>query len=162
MEHMTADLDIRAERYDSPVARRLIGELQSEYVERYGGPDATEVDPEEFAPPGGGFLVAYLCGQPIGCGGFRRFDDQTAEVKRMFVLSGWRRQGLARELLKALESAIVVAGYRNVRLMTGGEQPEAIRLYQTSGYRVTADGYGIYKDEAGARFFSKALISETR
>ena len=41
--------------YDHPDAQRLIAEVQAEYVQRYGGPDASPVDPLEFAAPQGRF-----------------------------------------------------------------------------------------------------------
>jgi GNAT superfamily N-acetyltransferase len=157
---VTTGLEIRAQRYDSSAATRLVAELQLEYVERYGGPDETEVDPHEFDPPHGGFLVVYTSGAPIACGGFRRFDHHAAEVKRMFVRSGWRRQGIAKLLLRELEESIASAGYREIRLMTGREQSEAIQLYANSGYHLSETRFGIYRDEANARFFSKSLGSE--
>jgi GNAT superfamily N-acetyltransferase len=151
-------LEIRVESYDDPVVSELIAELQDEYIALYGGPDETEVVPDEFEPPGGGFLVGYLGAQPIGCGGFRRFDEKSAEIKRMFVRPTWRRRGFARALLRELERAIRSAGYPVVRLMTGGRQPDAIQLYLSEGYQVTARRYGVYEGEANAHFFVKALV----
>jgi GNAT superfamily N-acetyltransferase len=152
-----ADLVIRPELYDGSTGAELIEELQGEYVDRYGGPDTTPVQPVEFAPPDGGFYVAYLDGVAVGCAGFRRVDSRVAEIKRMYVRPTWRRRGLARHLLKGIEGALAAAGYREVRLMTGNAQPEAIRLYETSGYGQTTTGYGVYRCEPGARFFAKQL-----
>ncbi len=148
---------VRSGQYDGSDAQALIAELQREYIDRYGDPDATEVEPEEFGPPTGGFLVVYVDGLAVGCGGFRRLAHGVAEVKRMYVRRAWRGRGLASQLLGALEGSIAAAGYGEVRLMTGVAQPEAIALYRTSGYLEIDAGYGIYKDEAGARFFSKTL-----
>ncbi len=39
--------------------------------ERYGGEDATPVDPAEFAPPLGYFTIGYVHGEPVACGGWR-------------------------------------------------------------------------------------------
>ena len=50
--------------FDNPDAVKLIAEVQQEYVVRYGGEDGTPVDPAEFAPPRGLFLVAYVDGTP--------------------------------------------------------------------------------------------------
>ena len=41
--------ELRSESYDSPTARALTEMVQQEYVERYGGPDETVIDPAEFA-----------------------------------------------------------------------------------------------------------------
>ena len=62
-------------RYDSPDAHMLIEELQEEYVIRYGGRDETPVDPDDFAPPKGTFLLAYRDAQLVGCAGMRRRSD---------------------------------------------------------------------------------------
>jgi GNAT superfamily N-acetyltransferase len=152
-----ADLEIRPQPYDAKSSAELIEELQGEYISRYGGPDMTLVHPAEFAPPDGAFLVAYLDGAAVGCAGFRRLDRGVAEIKRMYVRPRWRRRGLARHLLNRIEGALAAAGYVEVRLMTGVEQPEAIRLYETSGYGLTATGFGEYQGEPGARFFAKRL-----
>ena len=55
---------------DDPVAAGLIEAVQQVYVARYGGRDATPVEPAEFAPPRGLFLVGRLGGEPIACGGW--------------------------------------------------------------------------------------------
>src|SRR5947209_14697641 len=68
-------MDIRHVRYDHPDAVRLTELVQQEYVERYGSPDATPVDPGHFDPPRGLFLVAYSDdGRPLATGGWRARD----------------------------------------------------------------------------------------
>ena len=57
--------------YDHPDAVTLVTAVQRVYVERYGGVDATPVDPSEFALPAGLFLVGYADGLPLTCGGWR-------------------------------------------------------------------------------------------
>jgi GNAT superfamily N-acetyltransferase len=154
------DLRLRSEPYASAVASELIEELQAEYVLRYGGPDATPVEPDEFAPPAGGFFVGYLDDAAIGCGGFRRLEPGVAEIKRMYVRAAWRRRGLARELLVGLEQAIGSAGYTEIHLMTGEAQPEAIALYESSSYEPASESYGVYACTPRARFFVKVLDSD--
>lgn len=151
-------VDIRAEPYGGPAAEALVAELQAEYVVRYGGPDETPVDPDDFDPPGGGFLVVYVGDEAVGSGGYRWVADGTVEIKRMYVKPSWRGRGLARQLLAALEQAALDRGCSQVRLMTGPEQPEAIRLYESSGY-LPADPYGVYSCAPGARFFGKQLMA---
>ena len=151
------DLRLQPEPYASTVASALVEELQDEYVVRYGGPDATPVEPDEFAPPEGGFFVGYLRDAAVGCGGFRRLEPGVAEIKRMYIRAAWRRHGLARELLVGLEQAIATAGYREIHLMTGQAQPEAIALYESSSYEPASESYGVYAGTPGARFFVKVL-----
>jgi ribosomal protein S18 acetylase RimI-like enzyme len=72
--------------------------------------------------------------RPVTGGAFRRFDDQTAELNRIWTDSGHRRRGFARALLDELEAEITVRGYRRVYLTTGDRQPEAEALYLATGY----------------------------
>jgi len=142
--------------FDSEIAESLIAEVQQEYVKRYGGHDETPVDPKEFAPPHGRFLVARVGAVAIGCAGLRRHDDSTVEVKRMFVRPEHRRKGHARRLLAALEASARSDGYRRVVLETGLAQPEAIALYVSAGYR-PIEGFGHYKDAPLSRSFARDI-----
>jgi ribosomal protein S18 acetylase RimI-like enzyme len=69
---------------------------------------------EEFEAPGGGMLMGLLDGQPVTGGAFRRFDDTTAELKRIWTDSKHRRRGHARTLVARLEGDIVARGYSRV------------------------------------------------
>jgi WS/DGAT/MGAT family acyltransferase len=142
--------------FDSELAQSLVAEVQQEYVRRYGGQDETPVDPTEFAPPDGSFLVARVGSTPIGCAGTRRHGDGTVEVKRMFVRVEHRRRGHARRLLAALEDRARAQGCRRVVLETGLAQPEAIALYTSAGYTPIA-GFGHYKDAPLSRSFARDL-----
>ncbi|MGY1746722.1 GNAT family N-acetyltransferase [Blastococcus sp. SYSU D00695] len=159
VEHVLPDgrlLRLRAVGYDSPVARQLVADVQQEYVVRYGGPDGAVVDPAEFSPPAGLFLVAEVGAEPVGCAAWRVHAPGVVEVKRVYVAPAARRQGLARLLMDALESSAAAAGHSAVVLNTGDRQPEAIALYRQLGY-VPADGYGLYADSPGAVFLGKDL-----
>ena len=142
--------------YDDPVARELVARVQTEYTERYGGPDAAVVDPAEFLPPVGLFLVAEVDGVPAGCGAWRVHGPGIVEVKRMYVEPSFRRLGLAQVLLDALELTAARAGHRAVVLNSGYRQPEALALYDRAGYG-PVPGYGVYADAPGAVFLGKEL-----
>ena len=149
------EVTMRSVPFDSTLAQSLIDEVQQELVRRYGGPDETPVDPAEFAPPDGTFLVAMLGGEPIGCAGVRRHGT-AAEVKRMFVRIEHRRRGHARRMLAELEGWARENGHRRVVLETGLAQPEAIALYASAGY-LPIEGFGHYRDEPSSRSFAKEL-----
>jgi GNAT superfamily N-acetyltransferase len=110
--------------------------------------------PEEFEPPMGAFFVVYAGDQPVGCGGFKRLDDRTAEIKRMYVAPSVRNRGLGRRILDRLEAGAREAGYAFVRLDTGDKQPEALRLYRNAGYREIPDYNG---NPAASYWFEKPL-----
>ena len=142
--------------YEDPDVTRMVAEVQAEYVERYGGPDAAAVDPAEFAPPQGLFLVGLLDGEPVAMGGWRRMGEGAAEVKRMYVSKRARRRGLARSLLSELERTAAAAGIVRLVLNTGPEQPEAVALYEQCGYE-KSEAFGHYAEYPDALFYAKRL-----
>jgi len=124
---------IQVVAYDDRVAAGLVEEVQQEYVARYGGRDGTPVDPAEFAPPKGLFLVGYLAEAAVACGGWRSHGTD-AELKRMYVRRTARGKGLARAMLTELERTALAAGHHRMILETGQKQPEAVTLYRSAGY----------------------------
>lgn len=151
-----SDLELREEPYDSPVAQELIDAVQQEYVVRYGSPDTTPVDPAEFARPDGRFVVGYLDTRPVAMGGVRRIDADSVEIKRMYVSPDARGRGFSRVVLGHLESLARDLGATRVLLETGQKQPEAMRLYETSGYE-RVEGFGHYQCEPDAVSYGKTL-----
>jgi GNAT superfamily N-acetyltransferase len=149
-------VSLRPLPYDHPVAHYLVEQVQEEYVQRYGGRDAAVVEPAEFLPPRGIFLVAEIGGVPAGCGAWRVLAAGMAEIKRVYVEPDFRRRGLAQVIVAALEDGAAQAGHRSVVLNTGQEQPEALALYADLGY-VPVSGYGIYACAPGAVFLGKEL-----
>ena len=147
---------IEAHPFAHPYAVRLIDELQAEYRLRYGSPDETLIDVGEFDPPAGLFLIGLLDGDPVAAGGWRRLGPGLGEVKRMYVAARARGRGFARLMLAELESTMAAAGYDRVVLMTGALQPEAMALYESSGY-APSGAYGLYADYSDARFYGKPL-----
>jgi GNAT superfamily N-acetyltransferase len=142
-------LVLRTVPYTAPDAQRLVAATLADLARRYGGNgDATPVDPDQFSAPRGTFVVAYLDGVPVGCGGWRSRGDD-AEIKRMYTAPEARGRGVARAVLLALEDSARAAGRRRMILETGSRQPEAIGLYESRGY-LKIPNFGYYKDEPGA------------
>lgn len=88
-------------------------------------------------------ILVYLNGKAVGCGAFKRYDDASVEIKRMFVYPEMRGKKLAAGILIELEKWAIEEGYRNAVLETGHKQTEAIRLYTKAGYVLT-ENYGQY------------------
>lgn len=162
-----AGMEILTRPFDHPDARKLDELVQAEYTVRYGSPDATPLDPAMFDPPGGIFLMAYdPAGRPVATGGWRARDLPEeahqlgdAEIKRMFVVPEARGLGLARRMLARLEESARDAGRVRMVLETGGQQPEAVALYESSGYvLLPREGkFGYYRNTEGSRHYAKAL-----
>jgi len=155
-------VELRTLALDHPDVQKLIDEVQQEYVHRYGGKDATPVDVSEFAAPRGTFVVGYLDGVAVACGGWRahepgpEFAAGDAELKRMYVVPAVRGQGLSRVLLAELERRAIAAGRRRLVLETGTRQPEAIALYLSSGY-TEIPRFGLHRCSPRSRCFAKVL-----
>ncbi|MFF7448465.1 MULTISPECIES: GNAT family N-acetyltransferase [unclassified Streptomyces] len=158
-------MNIRRVSFDHPDAVKLNDQVQAEYGVRYGdGGDATPMDPADFDPPNGVYLIAYdELGVPVATGGWRVQDangegnrDGDAELKRMYVIEQARGQGLARRILAALEEDARAAGRVRMVLETGDKQPEAIALYVSSGYE-PCEKFGYYRHHEASRCFAKAL-----
>ncbi len=107
---------------------------------------------------GARFVVAIVDGEPVGCGAIQLLDDRTAEVKRMYVRPEHRGGGLARRILSALEDLAVGAHYPLIRLETGTLQSEAIKLYESAGYRAIP-AYGPYVHNQHSRCYEKLVFA---
>jgi GNAT superfamily N-acetyltransferase len=101
-------------------------------------------------------IVVYDNEIPVACGAIKAFDQDSAEVKRMYVVEGRRRMGLAKGVLAELEKWAAELGYKSLVLETGKNQPEALHLYNKSGYEVT-ENYGQYKGVENSVCFRKTL-----
>jgi ribosomal protein S18 acetylase RimI-like enzyme len=155
---------LRQVRYADPDVETLVTQVQVEYTARYGGPDDTPLEDGMFDPPRGAFFLGYLEDRPVAMGGWRLRSDLrpfgratfAAEIKRMYVAPAARRRGLARRVLGHLESTARAAGGQVMVLETGIEQPEAIALYEASGYRLV-EKFGHYTWSPKSRCFGKPL-----
>lgn len=101
-------------------------------------------------------IVLYSGEVAIGCGALKAFDDNTAEVKRMFVKLEQRGKGLAVTILTELETWAKELGFGKCILETGFKQPEAIALYKKCGYQVI-ENYGQYAGVSTSICFEKVL-----
>ncbi len=76
------------------------------------------------------------------------------EVKRMYTLPEYRGKGIAAAVLNELEKWAAELGCGRCVLETGMKQPEAIRLYEKSGYSVIPN-YGQYAGLENSVCFEK-------
>lgn len=160
------DMQVVRVGFGHPDAMAMINAVQGEYVLRYGGQDETPLDPAMFDPPRGSFFVGYLDGRPAASGAWRRREDvealgstSTAEIKRMYVAPAARGRGLARAMLAHLERTAFEAGASVSILETGTRQPEAIALYESSGY-VEVPKFGFYCHAPESRCYGKRLTGD--
>jgi len=115
----------------------LAAEYDSRYGTFFGESASVEINRypvEAFAAPHGAFVLLLRDGVPIAGGAFKRFDEHTSELKRIWTAATHRRQGLARLVVEELENESRRRGYDRVFLTTGPRQPEAKELYLRTGY----------------------------
>lgn len=130
-----------------PLALPLVEQLTEEYQTRYGNyfeeggavQEMNRYPAERFAAPDGAFVLLLRDGRPIAGGAFMRYDETTAEFKRVWTDRDFRRQGLAKKVLVELEAQALRQGYSRVYLTTGFRQPEARELYLRTGYSALFD-----------------------
>lgn len=148
-----------------PLAKPLLNDLEREYdtrygVEVFGEPAAVEINRypvEAFAEPTGAFLLLLEDGEPVSGGAFFKYDEQSAEFKRVWTRGDRRGRGLARLVLTELEHEARRLGYRRVYLTTGPRQPEAVALYRGHGYTPLFD-VTRPAAEVGVHPFEKSLV----
>lgn len=101
-------------------------------------------------------VIAYQDKQAIGCGAFKKFDDEAAEIKRMYVKINHRGHGIAQAILNSLELWASEKDFRKCILETGNRQVEAIKFYKKSGYK-SIPNYGQYTHMADSNCFEKLV-----
>ncbi|SHL48210.1 GNAT family N-acetyltransferase [Chryseobacterium polytrichastri] len=101
-------------------------------------------------------IVMYVDHNPAACGAFKKFDDDTVEIKRMYTHPDFRKKGLAGMIVKELENWAKEMGYKKCVLETGIKQPEAIALYEKSGYQ-RIPNYGQYMGIDNSVCYEKRL-----
>jgi putative acetyltransferase len=90
----------------------------------------------QYNKPDGGLLLVYLNENPIACAAIRRSDQGTAELKRMYVKSGYRGRQIGVELLKRSLHMAKDLGYKKIRLDTLENMAKAQELYKSFGFYI--------------------------
>lgn len=150
-------LHLKRTSSDDPDFRKLVSLLDADLAIRDGKDHAffaqyNKLDSIKHV------VVAFENEIPAGCGAIKMFDQQTMEVKRMFVMPEFRKKGIARAVLNELERWTAELGFETCMLETGKRQPEAISLYKTSGYELIPN-YGQYMGVETSVCFRKNVIN---
>ena len=134
-----ASVEIVAVAAGGAEARWCLDEYFRELASRFeGGFDPSRDkagEMNEMTPPAGVFVLARLEGDPVGCGGLKRIDETTGEIKRVWTAPSARGLGVARKIVRRLEAAARDLGLKRVRLDTNRALTEAQALYRAEGYR---------------------------
>jgi GNAT superfamily N-acetyltransferase len=140
-------LEFRPAHVDNGPGGLLAQAMRDEIAELYDGLDLDgaqmpKAGPAELSPPGGAFIVGWSEDLAVCCGGVKRLDERTCEIKKMYVVPEARGRGVARALLEALEGEARRLGYAVARLDTGPRQVRAQQMYERAGYAPIANFNG--------------------
>ena len=106
-----------------------------------------------------GTWLAYSNGHLAGCIALRPLpaneSKQSGEVKRLYVRSRFRRTGLAKQLLSALESHATAIGLHSLYLDSKDDLVEARAFYESADYRTCPR----YNDNPQATVFMKKALT---
>jgi putative acetyltransferase len=149
------EIQITRESPDTPDARGLIEELDAFLIPLYPISSYHGLNVKALVEQGIHFYVLRVDGKPVGCGGIKLCNGFT-EIKRMYVRSEYRGQGLAAILLKHLEEESRKLGYGSIRLETGYKQVEALKMYEKAGYQPVS-AFEPYQPDPLSLFYEKKL-----
>lgn len=143
-----------------PDFQSLIKQLDADLRLRNG--DEMDIyDRHNIIAPIDTVVIAYIDKEPAACGCFKKYNDATVEIKRMFVAPPARGKGISRNILDELEAWATTLGFTNVILETGGRQVEALGLYRRAGY-TPIPNYPPYQDMEDSYCFRKELKKHSK
>jgi ribosomal protein S18 acetylase RimI-like enzyme len=91
--------------------------------------------PGRYAAPGGAAVLATAGDTLAGCGALAATAfDGIAEIKRVYIREGFRRQGLALQITQDLISRAALAGYQTAAICTWPHNAQALSLYRQLGF----------------------------
>lgn len=111
--------------------------------------------PGNYAPPKGCLLIARLGDQPAGCVALRPIDEQTCEMKRLYVRPACRGWGIGHLLVMTLMEKAKALGYALMRLDTLPTMGEAQDLYRSFGF-YEIEAY-VYNPIPGTQYMERKL-----
>jgi DNA-binding MarR family transcriptional regulator/GNAT superfamily N-acetyltransferase len=133
-----ASVEITSVDSEHPDARACLAEYVAELNRRsdrgFDPSVGATALPHEVRPPAGAFFVAYLQGEPIGCGAVKHHSGAPAEIKRMWIAPAARGLGLGRRLLDTLEACARSGGAAMAHIETSAVLGEALALYRSTGW----------------------------
>ena|SRR5688572_6699360 len=89
---------------------------------------------KQYSKPEGSLLIAYDGAKAVGCVALRKWDNETAELKRMFVQQEYQGHKIGQRLLQQILDIAQKLNYKKVRLDTLSTMKQALTLYRLYGF----------------------------
>jgi GNAT superfamily N-acetyltransferase len=112
---------------------KLMQNFDAELRATYGN-HQDEADKQNVFEEAINIVLVYHNDKIAGCGGYKPHHENTAEIKRVYVLPEYRGKGLGIGLMNEIEQWAKEGGFKHLILETGDQQHEAIALYRKIGY----------------------------
>lgn len=153
------NMELKFVEVNHPHLHMLTAELDDFFVERYGEATRKYQKYHDLTKMAGA-TVAYVQDVPVACCCWKAMDAVTAEIKRMYVRSAYRGQGIARRLMEAIEQHAAASGCHRAVLETGSDMEGAITAYRHLGYQV-CDNYGDFVGDSHVLCMEKEISDGT-
>jgi putative acetyltransferase len=149
------EISLKRTSNNNPDFKNLISELDR-YLSIMNGDEDAFYAPNNVLDPLNTAVIAYYNDKPVGCGCFKKFDNKSVEIKRMYVDPNLRGKGIASAILNELENWAKEIGFTHTVLETGVKLDDANALYSKQGYQII-ENYGPYIGVANSVCMRKAL-----
>lgn len=156
---MVEERTVSIERVDprNPEIIEMIQELDHYMGRLYPAESNHLMDIDSLVQRDVRFFAAKVNGAFRACGAIKLHGQDYAEVKRVYVMPDTRGLGLGRRILATLEESARHEGITLMRLETGISQPEALGLFEASGFRRCSAFGGYPADDPYSVFMEKQL-----
>ena len=154
-------VDIRVDNLQGEAIKALL-QLHLDAMHQHSPPESVHaLDVESLRHPSITFWTACAHGELLGCGALKRLNPDHGELKSMRTADGHQRKGVARALLRHIESAARAEGMERLSLETGSTAPfaAALRLYASEGF-VNCGPFADYALDPFSVFMTKLLANQ--
>jgi putative acetyltransferase len=131
------------ESKDQMPAKALIYIGLSQYFDVIDETLNPDVDDLASSFADGCFLIGELGRQLIATGGYKKVDENTVKIERVFIHPNYRRLGLASQVVNALFNQAQKSGYKRIVLETTSTWDTAIQFWLKHGFQIT------HRDDSG-------------
>ena len=129
-----ADFTLLCEKLEDDLDELVSTDIQRNQYDQYNKRDSIH-----------DVIVVYEDNEPVACGAFMFYDEERAELKRMYVTPALRGNGIGAEIIRRLEAKAKMKGFKRCILETGAPLEASCNLYKRMRYKIIPN-YGQYAE----------------